>query len=73
MSISGQLRDDRHQRETRNIRKSQLVQLLRPARSFSVSCYCFGVLGSGGARRSASEITAIDRAPFFPTDRTAKK
>jgi len=35
--------------------------------------YCFGAaLGVGGARRSASEITAIERAPFFPTDRTAK-
>jgi hypothetical protein len=31
--------------------------------------HCFGV---GGARRSASEITAIDRAPFFPIERTAK-
>jgi hypothetical protein len=34
--------------------------------------YCFGAVGVGGARRSASEITAMDRAPFFPTDRTAK-
>lgn len=35
--------------------------------------YFFGALGSGGARRSASEMTAIERAPFLPTDRTAKK
>jgi hypothetical protein len=35
--------------------------------------YCFGALGSGGGRRSISVGTAIDRAPFFPTDRTAKK
>jgi hypothetical protein len=35
--------------------------------------YCFGdAVGKGGARRSASDTTAIDRAPFFPTERTAK-
>jgi hypothetical protein len=31
------------------------------------------LLGNGGPRRSISVGTAIDRAPFFPTDRTAKK
>jgi hypothetical protein len=35
--------------------------------------YCLGAVGSGGGRRSISVGAAIDRAPFFPTDRTAKK
>jgi len=36
-------------------------------------CYCFVPAGNGGPRRSISVGTAIDRAPFFPTARTAKK
>ena len=35
--------------------------------------YCFVPVGMGGGRRSISVATAIDRAPFFPTARTAKK
>jgi len=35
--------------------------------------YCFVPVGIGGGRRSISVATAIDRAPFFPTARTAKK
>jgi hypothetical protein len=31
------------------------------------------LVGSGGGLRSISVTTAIERAPFFPTARTAKK
>src|SRR5579859_923713 len=48
-------------------------RLATKALSSTIRGHCFGADGSGGARRSASAITAIDRAPFFPTDRTAKK
>jgi len=37
------------------------------------SAYCFGCDGNGGTRRSIPVGTAIDRAPFLPTERTAKK
>ena len=42
-----------------------------PLRPFTV--HCFVPVGNGGGRRSISVGTAIDRAPFFPTARTAKK
>jgi hypothetical protein len=35
--------------------------------------HCLVPAGSGGGRRSISVGTAIERAPFFPTARTAKK
>ena len=35
--------------------------------------YYFGALGSGGGLRSISVGTAMERAPFLPTGRTAKK
>jgi hypothetical protein len=35
--------------------------------------YCFVPAGSGGGRRSISVGTAMERAPFLPTARTAKK
>ena len=49
-------------------------QRLYGSKSRRILFYCLGaLLGRGGARRSASDITAIERAPFFPTERTAKK
>ncbi len=35
--------------------------------------YCFVPAGRGGGRRSISVGTAMERAPFLPTARTAKK
>ena len=42
-----------------------------PLRPFTV--HCFVPVGNGGGRRSISVGAAIDRAPFLPTARTAKK
>jgi hypothetical protein len=53
--------------------RGSALNALEKGRRGQRNSYCFGALGSGGARRSAWEMTAIDRAPFLPTDRTAKK
>ena len=47
--------------------------LLIPDFWLSLTDHCLLGEGSGGGRRSISVGTAIERAPFLPTARTAKK